>query len=144
MWSLYSIVNKYNQQHMFNCSLMYSSVSIVQMSQCKFFIVDRSAWDIPQIIQCLATTGLVKCGKCVVMWFSASANHMHSARAFRILLYAIPHFTGTRVECDFTTWCIRYPANSSHRLDLVQIPTDFSVTSWPYIFWHRVMTTLQV
>jgi len=33
----------------------------------------------------LATTGLVKCGKGVVTWFSAPANHIHSAAAFRIL-----------------------------------------------------------
>jgi len=54
--------------------------------------------------QCLVTTGLVKCGKGVVTWFSASANHMHSARAFRILLSAFrsPHFTGTRT----TQWVV--------------------------------------
>jgi len=44
-------------------------------------ICRRSA-DYPQ---CVATSGLVKCGKGVVTWFSASANHMHSAQAFRIL-----------------------------------------------------------
>ena len=65
------------------------------MSQCKFVILDRSAWDIPQIIhtpQCLATTGVVKCGEGVITWFSASANHMHSARAFLILLSAFRNF----------------------------------------------------
>ena len=37
----------------------------------------------------LATTGLVKCGKGVVTWFSAPANHIHSAAAFRIPQFCI-------------------------------------------------------
>jgi len=41
---------------------------------------------VPSCFRETATTGLVKCGKGVVTWMSASANHMHSARAFLILL----------------------------------------------------------
>jgi len=35
--------------------------------------------------QCVAISRVVTCGKGVVTWFSASTNHMHSARAFHIL-----------------------------------------------------------
>jgi len=47
--------------------------------------------------QCLATTCLVKRGKGVVTWFSMSANHMHSARAFLILFSAFRILLGLEV-----------------------------------------------
>ena len=52
------------------------------------FCMGRST-DYPQ---CVAISRVVKCVKGVVTWFSASANHMHSARAFHNFTFRIPQF----------------------------------------------------
>jgi len=54
----------------------------VQVCLITQFRMGRSA-DYPQ---CVAISRMVKCGKGMVTWFSTSASHMHSTRAFRILL----------------------------------------------------------
>jgi len=74
---------------LYNCQHCAFKVEVtVQVCLIRQFCMGHSV-DYPQ---CIAISHVVKCGKGVVTCFSASANHMHSARAFCILLSAFRNF----------------------------------------------------
>ena len=78
--------------------------------------------------QCVATTGLVKCGKGVVTWFTASANHMHSA--FYLILLE------TSALYKLFTYLLTYPSVTNRYRQIFD--------SWVYFFLLYVSDVLVI
>jgi len=65
---------------------VYTANATVQLCLIRIFRTEHSAVYSQRVI----ISGMVQCRRGVVTWCSASANHMQSARVFRIYF---PHFT---------------------------------------------------